>query len=87
MKMAESMTFSADGTGHWSINYNSQHAHMLVEKYDSPDSNRNAQLDFLESNYLKMVLAKRLLHTGRQSSMKFLISIIVAHLKSSQAGV
>ena len=28
MKMAETMTFSADGTGHRSINYNSQHAHM-----------------------------------------------------------
>jgi len=35
MKMAESMTFSADGTGHRSINYNSRHAHMLVEDYES----------------------------------------------------
>jgi hypothetical protein len=33
MKMAETMTFSADGTGHQSINYNSRHAHLLVEDY------------------------------------------------------
>ncbi len=35
--MAESMTVSADGTGHQSINYNSQHVHMLVEDYESSD--------------------------------------------------
>ena len=35
MKIAESMTFSADGTGHRSVNYNSRHAHMLVENYGS----------------------------------------------------
>ncbi len=38
MKMAETMTFSADGTGHRSINYNSRHAHMLVEDYESSGS-------------------------------------------------
>jgi len=38
--MAESMTFSADGTGHRSINYNSWHAHMLVEDYMSSDSGK-----------------------------------------------
>ena len=32
MKMVETMTFSADGTSHQSINYNLQHAHMIVEK-------------------------------------------------------
>ena len=37
MKMAESMTVSADGTGHRSINYNSRHVHMLVEDYESSD--------------------------------------------------
>src|SRR6266496_3409478 len=37
MKMAESMTVSADGTGHQSINYNSRHVHMLVEDYESSD--------------------------------------------------
>ena len=36
MKMAETMTFSADGTGHQNINYNSQHAHMLVVTYHVP---------------------------------------------------
>ena len=40
MKIAESMTFSADGTGHRSINYNSRHAHMLVEDYESPRSGK-----------------------------------------------
>ena len=40
MKMAESMTFSADGTGHQSINYNLRHAHMLVEDYMSSDSGK-----------------------------------------------
>ena len=40
MTMAKSMTFTADGTGHQSINYNSQHAHMLVEEYDSPDKKK-----------------------------------------------
>src|SRR6266540_4355907 len=40
MKTAETMTFSADGTGHRSINYNSRHAHMLVEDYGSLDSGK-----------------------------------------------
>jgi len=40
MKKAETMTFSADGTGHRSINYNSRHAHMLVEDYESLDSRK-----------------------------------------------
>ena len=47
MKMAESMTFSADGTGHRSINYNSRHVHMLVEKYGSSDSGRMRATRFL----------------------------------------
>jgi len=33
MKNAESMTFSADGTGHRSINYASRHVHLLAEDY------------------------------------------------------
>jgi hypothetical protein len=57
MKMAESMTLSADGTGHRSINYNSRHAHMLVEDYKSPRSGKHVQLDFLESNHPAMALA------------------------------
>ena len=48
MKMAESMTFSADGTGHWSINYNSRHAHMLVEEYGSSDREKMCATRFLE---------------------------------------
>jgi len=45
--MAESMTFSADGTGHRSINYNSWHAHMLVEDYMSSDSGKICATQFL----------------------------------------
>ena len=47
MKMAESMTFSADETGHRSINYNSRHAHMLVEDYASPRSGKTRETRFL----------------------------------------
>ena len=47
MKMAESMIFSADGTGHRSINYNSRHAHMLVEDYISSDSGKICATRFL----------------------------------------
>jgi hypothetical protein len=47
MKKAETMTFSADGTGHRSINYNSRHAHMLVEDYESPDSRKIRATRFL----------------------------------------
>ena len=37
MKNAESMTFSADGTSHRSINYNSRHVHLVAEDYTSPE--------------------------------------------------
>jgi len=47
MKMAETMTFSADGTGHRSINYNSRHAHMLVEDYGSSDGRKTRATRFL----------------------------------------
>jgi hypothetical protein len=47
MKMAETMTFSADGTGHRSINYNSRHAHMLVEDYGSWSSGKTRATRFL----------------------------------------
>jgi len=47
MKMAETMTFSADGTGHRSINYNSRHAHMLVENYGSSGSGKTRATRFL----------------------------------------
>lgn len=33
IKTAPSMTFSADGTGHRSINYNSRHVHLVAEAY------------------------------------------------------
>ena len=39
MSGAEAMTFSADGTGHRSINYNSRHVHLVVENYGSSKSN------------------------------------------------
>ncbi|KAF8813366.1 hypothetical protein BYT27DRAFT_7250897, partial [Phlegmacium glaucopus] len=38
MKNTKSMTFSADGTSHRSINYTSQHVNLLVEDYTSSDS-------------------------------------------------
>jgi len=47
MKMAESMTVSADGTGHRSINYNSRHTHMLVENYGTLDSGKTRATRFL----------------------------------------
>src|SRR6266545_399797 len=47
MKMAESMTFSANGTGHRSINYNSRHAHMIVEDYGSSSSGKTRATRFL----------------------------------------
>src|SRR6266508_4656639 len=47
MKMAESMIISADGTGHRSINYNSRHAHMLVEDYESSDGGITRATRFL----------------------------------------
>ena len=47
MKMAETMTFSADGTGHRSINYNSRHAHMLVENYGSSGGGKTRATRFL----------------------------------------
>ena len=37
MKNAESMTFSADGTSHRSINYNSRHVHLIAEDYTSSE--------------------------------------------------
>jgi hypothetical protein len=39
MENARSMTISADGTSHRSINYNSWHVHLLVEDYTLPESN------------------------------------------------
>ncbi len=47
MKTAESMTFSADGTGHRSINYNSRHVHMLVEDYGSLEGGKTRATRFL----------------------------------------
>ena len=38
MENTKSMTFSADGTSHRSINYNSHHVHLVVEDYTSPES-------------------------------------------------
>ena len=37
MRNAESMTFSADGTSHCSINYNFCHVHLVAEDYTSPE--------------------------------------------------
>ena len=47
MKMAETMTFSTDGTGHQSINYNSRHTHMLVENYGSLEGKKTRATRFL----------------------------------------
>jgi len=43
MKNAKSMTFSADGTSHRSINYNSRHVHLLAENYALPGGNTKQQ--------------------------------------------
>ncbi len=39
MENTQGMTFSADGTSHRSINYNSRHVHLLAEDYSNPDNN------------------------------------------------
>jgi hypothetical protein len=36
MANTKSMTFSADGTGHRGINFNSRHVHLIAEDYTSP---------------------------------------------------
>ena len=82
MTMAESTTFSADGTGHWSINYNSWHAYMLVEDYGSPENKKICATRFLGIKPSQDGSSKEVLQTGRQHSMKFLIFIIVAHFES-----
>ena len=38
MENTRSMTFSADGTSHRSINYNSRHVHLVAEDYTSPEN-------------------------------------------------
>jgi len=43
MTKAKSITLSADGTSHRSINYNSQHAHLLVEDYDAQGNDKQKQ--------------------------------------------
>ncbi len=43
MKNAKGMTFSADRTGHQSINYNSHHVHLLVENYASKSFDNNTK--------------------------------------------
>ena len=40
MTKAKSITLSADGTSHRSINYNSRHAHLLVEDYKSQGNDK-----------------------------------------------
>jgi len=45
--MAESMTFSADGTGHRSINYNSRHVHMLEKDYGPSEGGKTRATRFL----------------------------------------
>ena len=36
MENTKSMTFSAEGTGHHGINFNSRHVHLIAEDYTSP---------------------------------------------------
>jgi hypothetical protein len=36
MANTKSMTFSADGTGHHGINFNSRHVHLIAEDYTLP---------------------------------------------------
>ena len=44
MENTRSMIFSADGTSHRSINYNSRHVHLVAEDYTSPESNSKEQV-------------------------------------------
>ena len=38
MENTRTMTFSADGTSHQGIEYNSQHVHLMAESYESGDA-------------------------------------------------
>ena len=42
MANTKSMTFSADGTGHHGINFNSRHVHLIAEDYTSPSPDRKS---------------------------------------------
>jgi hypothetical protein len=85
MKNAESMTFSADGTGHRSINYNSRHVHLVAEDYTSPEgSAKEESPELLEFNHPKMDPVKRLLQTGKILLRKLLTSTITVLLESAQ---
>ena len=44
MKNAESMTFSADGTSHRGVNYNTCHVHLIAEDYTSPEGSSKQQV-------------------------------------------
>ena len=88
--MAESMTFSADSVMELVIGVSTIIHSMLICLWRSMGlqiEEECVQLNFLESNHLKIVLVKRLLQTSRQLSLKFLISTIVAHLESDQEEV
>ena len=47
MENAESMTFSADGTSHRSINYNSQHVNLIAEDYSGENAEQQHVTRFL----------------------------------------
>ena len=47
LQNAESMTFSADGTSHRSINYNSQHVNLKAESYGSESQDKHQATRFL----------------------------------------
>jgi len=49
MQQTGTMTFSADGTGHCSVNYISRHIHLMAKDYyKSPDGGARCRVTFLE---------------------------------------
>ncbi|HYT40755.1 MAG TPA: hypothetical protein VEP90_00285, partial [Methylomirabilota bacterium] len=50
MKTAESMTFSADGTSHRSINYNAHHVNLKAEVYGSGSQEKQQTTRFFGIN-------------------------------------
>ena len=85
MKNAKGMTFSADGTGHRSINYNSRHVHLLVENYASKSSDNNTKQQATRTFGIQSSLVKWLWQTGKILSRESLRSLMKVLWESALA--
>jgi len=66
MENAESMTFSADGTSHRSINYNSRHVNLIAEDYSGENAEQQHVTRFLGIQSSLDGIAKSLSMTGKR---------------------